>query len=95
MKRFSARDVGFYMLVILVMVFAVTTMQKMDEAERPTYSQIRLLFEQEKVRYFEVEDDILTLVLRGEEEDESVTQEYHLANFSIFYNDMHELIEQQ
>jgi len=94
LKRFSARDVGFYLLAILIMVFAMNTMQKMDQAEEPSYSQIRLLFEQEKVRYFEVKDDILTLVLRGEGE-EAVTEQYHLADFSIFYNDMHELIDRQ
>jgi len=94
LKRFSARDVSFYLLAIVIMVFAMSTIQKMDQAEEPSYSQIRLLFEQEKVRYFEVKDDILTVVLRGEGE-ESVTEQYHLADFSIFYNDMHELIDRQ
>ncbi len=95
LKRFSARDLGFYMLVILVMVLAVSTMQKMDQAEEPSYSQIRLLFEQEKVRSFKVEDNVLTMTLRGQGSSPDTTMRYTLADFSVFYNDLHELIDQQ
>ena len=95
LKRFSARDLGFYMLVILVMVLAVSTMQKMDQAEEPSYSQIRLLFEQEKVRSFVVEDNVLTMTLRGQGNSPDTTMRYTLADFSVFYNDLHELIDQQ
>ena len=83
------------MLVILVMVLAVSTMQKMDQAEEPSYSQIRLLFEQEKVRSFKVEDNVLTMTLRGQGSSPDTTMRYTLADFSVFYNDLHELIDQQ
>ena len=55
---------------------------------------MRELFEQEKVKYFSVEDNVLTLTLRGEGEDTS-TLKYHLADFNVFYNDLHELIDSQ
>ena len=37
---------------------------------------------QEKVKYFSVEDNVLTLTLRGEGEDTS-TLKYHLADFNV------------
>ena len=94
LKRFSARDLIFYLLAILVMVFTFNTVQQMNEPDDPTYNEIRLLFEQEKVKYFSVEDNVLTLTLRGEGEDTS-TLKYHLADFNVFYNDLHELIDSQ
>lgn len=86
LKRFSARDLIFYLLAILVMVFTFNAVQQMNEPDDPTYNEIRLLFEQEKVKYFSVEDNVLTLTLRGEGEDTS-TLKYHLADFNVFYND--------
>ena len=94
LKRFSARDLIFYLLAILVMVFTFNAVQQMNEPDDPTYNEIRLLFEQEKVKYFSVEDNVLTLTLRGEGEDTS-TLKYHLADFNVFYNDLHELIDSQ
>ncbi len=94
LKKFSTRDLIFYGLAILMVSLAISAVQRMDAAEQPVYSQIRLLFEQEKVRYFQVEDDILTMQLRGEDE-EDVTVEYKLADFDVFYEDMHTVIDQQ
>lgn len=76
------------------MVFTFNAVQQMNEPDDPTYNEIRLLFEQEKVKYFSVEDNVLTLTLRGEGEDTS-TLKYHLADFNVFYNDLHELIDSQ
>ena len=97
LKKFSARDLGFYMLVLLVMVFTVNMTQRMDAADQPVYSEIRLLFEQEKVRSFVVKEDgeVLVLTLRGQGDSPDTTLEYKLADFNVFYNDMHELIDAQ
>ncbi|MCI8870606.1 MAG: ATP-dependent zinc metalloprotease FtsH [Lawsonibacter sp.] len=77
------------------MAAAFGALQRMDRAEGPTYSQIRLLFEQEKVRSFTLSDNTLRLTLRGQGGGQDVVMEYQLANFSVFYNDLHELIDQQ
>ncbi len=97
LKKFSARDLGFYLMVLLVMVFTVTVTQRMDAADQPVYSEIRLLFEQEKVRSFVVKEDgsLLVLTLRGQGDNPDTTVEYELADFNVFYNDMHELIAAQ
>ena len=81
-------------MLILLMLFAITTLQRMDQANEPTYGQVRTLFEQERVKYFEVEGSNLTLEIRGEG-DATSTVHYKLSNLYIFYSDLHELIDQQ
>ena len=94
MKRFSSRDVILYLMLILLMVFAVTTLQRMDQSRDPTYGQVRTLFEQERVQSFSLEGNNLTLEVR-EEGDATSILHYEVANLYIFYNDLHELIDQQ
>ena len=81
-------------MLILLMVFAVTTLQRMDQSRDPTYGQVRTLFEQERVQSFSLEGNNLTLEVRGEG-DATSTLHYEVANLYIFYNDLHELIDQQ
>ena len=94
MKRFSARDLALYLLLILLMLFAVNSLQQMYRADDPSYNQVRILFEQGKVKSFSVKDNMLTMVLRGDG-DETYTQTYELASFDVFYNDLHQLIDEQ
>ncbi len=94
MKRFSPRDLALYLLLLLLTLFAVNTLQQMNRANDPSYSQIRTLFEQEKVKNFSVKDNVLTMTVRGEG-DQTSTVTYELSNFYVFYNDLHELIDQQ
>ena len=67
MRRFGPRDITLYLLLGLMIFFAVSTLQQMDRANTPTYSQIRTLFLQEQVEYFTLEDNTLTLTLRGQD----------------------------
>ena len=94
MKRFSSRDVVLYLMLLLLMIFAVNTVQQMNEADDPTYSQVRTLFEQEKVKYFVLNGNDLGLQIR-EEGDKVSTVHYQLPDLSVFYSDLHELIDQQ
>ena len=94
MKRFSSRDVILYLMLLLLMIFAVNTVQQMNEADDPTYSQVRTLFEQEKVKYFVLNGKDLGLQIR-EEGDRVSTVHYQLPDLSVFYSDLHELIDQQ
>jgi len=94
LKRFSPRDLALYLLLLLLTLFAVNTLQQMNRADDPSYSQIRTLFEQEKVKNFSVKDNVLTMTVRGEG-DQTSTVTYELSNFYVFYNDLHELIDQQ
>ena len=81
-------------MLLLLMIFAVNTVQQMNEADDPTYSQVRTLFEQEKVKYFVLNGKDLGLQIR-EEGDKVSTVHYQLPDLSVFYSDLHELIDQQ
>ncbi|OUQ76151.1 ATP-dependent zinc metalloprotease FtsH [Flavonifractor sp. An100] len=94
MRRISPRDVTLYLLVLVMMIFAVTTLQRMDREDAPIYSDIRTLFVQEKVSYFELEDNTLTLTLR-EEDGSTSTLTYQIARPDWLYQDLHELWESQ
>ena len=95
MKKSAMKGFLLLLLLLLVIVLCASYLLRMDnQVPQLEYSQIRQLFEQEKVKYFSVEDNVLTLTLRGEGEDTS-TLKYHLADFNVFYNDLHELIDSQ
>ncbi|MBS6532030.1 MAG: ATP-dependent zinc metalloprotease FtsH [Oscillospiraceae bacterium] len=83
-----------YLMLLLLMIFAVNTVQQMNEADDPTYSQVRTLFEQEKVKYFVLNGNDLGLQIR-EEGDKVSTVHYQLSDLSVFYSDLHELIDRQ
>ena len=71
MRRFGLRDVTLYILLGLLIFFTITSLQQMDRTDSPTYSQIRTLFMQERVEYFTLEDNTLTLTLRGQNGEKS------------------------
>ena len=95
MRRFGLRDVTLYILLGLLIFFTITSLQQMDRTDSPTYSQIRTLFMQERVEYFTLEDNTLTLTLRGQDGEKSARLIYRVADPAIFYADMRELIDQQ
>ena len=94
MKRFSPRDITMYLMLAVLLFFTFSALQQMDRSDAPIYSDIRTLFVQEKVSYFELKDNTLTLVLRGEDGSSS-TLTYHIANPNWLYEDLHELWETQ
>ena len=94
MRRFSPRDITMYLMLAVLLFFTFSALQQMDRNDAPIYSDIRTLFVQEKVSYFELKDNTLTLVLRGED-GSSPTMTYHIANPNWLYEDLHELWESQ
>ena len=95
MKRFGPRDIVLYALLALMIVFAFTTLQQVERKDEPTYSQIRTYFVQERVEYFTLEDNTLTLILRGQNGGESTRLTCQVADPAIFYDDMRELVNTQ
>ena len=96
MRKISLRDIIFYVLIFLVLAATVLTLQNMDGKNTATYADLRTLFEQERVVYFEAESDEVTLVLRDlDENGKNQTAVFPLASFNVFYNDMHELVNEQ
>ncbi len=94
MRRITSRDLVLYVLVILTLIFAISSLQQIDRSEGPDYSTVRSYFEQERVQYFTIRDSTLSLTLRVSG-DQTAGLTYKLADPMVFYLDMHELIDQQ
>ena len=92
-----ARDLGFYVLLIAIMVAVIFTMTgNKDVKQLKNYSDLVDLFQKEKVKSFTTEGNTIILQIRtdsGEPPTEEVT--YDLYSFSVFYEDFHELIKKQ
>ena len=82
-----------YLLVLLIIVGVYSFMTRPTEQE-PSYAEVRELFEQEKVKSFTVTDTTLRLKLR-EAVDGQTEIKKDLFSFTLFYDDLGELIEQQ
>ncbi len=90
-ERNRARDIGFYALLIVILLATIVTMNTSGQTTTDiSYSEVRDLFLQEQVDSFVAEGNILTLYLK---DGSTVTCE--LSTISIFYNDMQELVEAQ
>ena len=92
-----ARDLGFYVLLIAIMIAVIFTMtQSTDTKELKEYSDLVDLFEQQKVQSFTTEGNTIILQVRtdsGEPPTEEMT--YDLMSFNVFYNDFNETIKDQ
>ena len=96
MKR-QPRTPGFsFLFLLLVMVMCFSWIWQMDnQTPDLDYSQIRQQFEQENVKAFDFPDEN-TLVLTLHKAVEGTTSiRYEMYDVSIFYQDLHELIEEQ
>ena len=87
-------DIGFYIMIFVVVMAVIFMLMSGGESDGLKYSEMRHLFEQEKVSSFTVEGNTLTMELR-EPYDGKVTVTYDLYSFAVFYEDMHELIDSQ
>ena len=92
-----ARDLGFYVLLIAIMIAVIFTMTGNKETkELKNYSDLVDLFQKEKVKSFTTEGNTIILQVRtdsGEPPTEEMT--YDLYSFSVFYNDFGDLIKEQ
>ena len=94
-KNTRKRDIGFYVLVLIILLSTVYLLTSQEKAIGAIeYSQVRRLFEQEKVEYFVIEDNTLTMQLR-EAYDGSTTVTHDLLSVNIFYDDLGDLINSQ
>ena len=90
------KDIGFYILVLVVLVAVIFLMSSNRETDpmKLTYSQVRDLFRQDQVSSFVLEGDSLILTLK-EPYGGRYNVVHELFSFSVFYEDLHELIDEQ
>ena len=93
-KNKKTKDIGFYVLILIVLVAVIFLMLSNKGTEGMSYTEMRSLFENEQVKSFVWDGDAIIISLR-EPVDGRYTVAHTLANFSVFYEDMHELIDQQ
>jgi len=96
-NRNRTRDLGFYVLLIVLLIAVIFTMSKDTESNTvEDYSELVELFRQEKVEYFKTEGNVLILKVRtGDSIRPTEELNYDLYSFSVFYEDFHELIAEQ
>lgn len=78
----------------MLIFFTINVFQGMDQPKSLKYSEVLTLFEQERVQSFTVEDDTLTMIVRGAE-DQLQTVTYTLADVGLFNSDTAELVAEQ
>ena len=96
-KRNHARDIGFYVLLVLILIAVIFTMTKDTEPDKlENYSELVDLFNAGKVKSFRTEGNKIILELRGDGADKTTVEKtYDLYSFGVFYEDFNELIKEQ
>ena len=94
-EKNKARQIGFYVLIALLLAATIYSMTRNTSKEDLTYSEVIELFEKQQVKSFAIDTDgNLTMELR-EAYKGSDTYNYRVGSFSIFYSDLNDLIREQ
>ena len=93
-QKNRARDLGFYILVMVILLAVIYSMVAPTQSEQVIYSDVVELFRNEQVESFYIEGSNIVLTLKDAAEgDPPVT--YQLYDVSLFWYDMSDLIMQQ
>ena len=90
-----ARDMGFYILIMVIILATVFMMNTEQSPEELSYSEVLQLFYDEKVESFVVEDTMLYVYLHEPNEDGVDVVVSELYSVSFFKNDVDELVKAQ
>lgn len=96
-KRNRTRDLGFYVLMMVILIAVVFTMTRDTSVnEIKKYSDLVDLFKEEKVESFITEGNKIILMVRtGDEVKPTTEMTYDLYSFSLFYEDFKDIIKDQ
>ena len=96
-NRNRARDLGFYVLLIVIMMAVIFTMTgEKDTNKIKNYSDLVDLFTEEKVQSFRTEGSTIILEVRtGDAIAPTEEMKYDLYSFGVFYEDFKDIIQNQ
>ncbi len=93
-QRNRARDLGFYILIMVILLAVIYSMVAPTQTEQVIYSDVVDLFRSERVESFYIEGSSIVITLKDAQPgDGPVT--YQLYDVGLFWSDMRELIMQQ
>ena len=96
-NRNRARDLGFYVLLIVIMMAVIFTLTgEKDTNKIKNYSDLVDLFTEEKVQSFRTEGSTIILEVRtGDAIAPTEEMKYDLYSFGVFYEDFKDIIKTQ
>ena len=94
-EKNKARQIGFYLLIALLLAATVYTMTRTPSAEKLSYSEVVELFETKQVKSFAIDTDGNLTMELWEPYKGNSAYSYRVGAFSIFYNDLNDLIREQ
>ncbi len=96
-KRNRTRDIGFYILLLLIMIAVIVmTTKDTEPSQLNSYSELVDLFRNEQVQAFRTEGTKIILQIRTGDSIEPIEEKsYDLYSFNVFYTDFHDLIWEQ
>lgn len=93
-KNKKPRDLGFYAIILVVLIAVIFMLMSRGENDALSYADVRKMFINEQISSFVVEGDMLVMQLK-EPINGKYSAHHDLFSFSVFYEDLHELVDQQ
>lgn len=95
-QRNRTRDLGFYILILVIMVAVIFTLTRDAGTNKiENYSDLVDLFNEEKVQSFVTKDNGILLTIRTDDPEMPEQRSYDMYSFSVFYSDFADLIKEQ
>ena len=90
-KKGNSKALLFYVLIILLVLFSVSSLLNSSTAKETTYSKMVTMFKKGEVEKFEIDENhVITF-----ETESGEVYEYGLLSLDIFYNDLNDTIQEQ
>ena len=91
----KTRQIGFLVLIFVLLLGTIYSMTRNTAKESLIYSEVIELFETKQVESFTIDTDgNLTMQLRSAYKGQT-KYSYECGSFSIFYNDLNDLVQEQ
>ena len=97
-QRNRARDIGFYVLILVLLACTLFTLLNQEPENELSYAQVKYFFKDEKVQEFTYNGSKNLLEMKVKDssaKDGYKTVYYKMYSFSLFYEEFGDLIDEQ